>query len=270
MPKSGKPAATTIQQSTRSYEKWLRAHIPLLPADLQLKHERMRESPFSFLRATFYRWMERWPAVRRELASAPEVLAVGDLHVENFGTWRDAEGRLVWGINDFDETCRLPYVQDLVRLAASAHLALAANHLKIPKREADEAILAGYAEGLAAGGRPFVLAERGGALRVMATHRLRDPEAFWSRLTAWPTVGGELPPGAEKALRALLPEPDLPCRVVHRIAGLGSLGRQRFVAIAEWKGAQIAREAKALAPSAALWAGAGDESPKILYQTLMD
>jgi len=32
------------------------------------------------------------------------VLAVGDLHVENFGTWRDAEGRLIWGVNDFDES----------------------------------------------------------------------------------------------------------------------------------------------------------------------
>jgi len=36
------------------------------------------------------------------------VLAVGDLHVENFGTWRDAEGRLIWGVNDFDEAWRLP------------------------------------------------------------------------------------------------------------------------------------------------------------------
>ena len=51
-------------------------------------------------------------------------LGVGDLHVENFGTWRDAESRLVWGINDFDEACCLPYTQDLVRLAASARFAV--------------------------------------------------------------------------------------------------------------------------------------------------
>ena len=49
----------------------------------------------------------------------PKVLAVGDLHIENFGTWRDSEGRLVWGVNDFDETWRLPYTQDLVRLTTS-------------------------------------------------------------------------------------------------------------------------------------------------------
>jgi hypothetical protein len=43
--------------------------------------------------------------VRRapENAGAPVVTGVGDLHVENFGTWRDADARLVWGVNDFDE-----------------------------------------------------------------------------------------------------------------------------------------------------------------------
>ena len=51
------------------------------------------------------------------------VLAVGDIHLENFGTWRDADGRLVWGVNDFDEAAQMPYVLDLVRLAASALLA---------------------------------------------------------------------------------------------------------------------------------------------------
>ena len=51
------------------------------------------------------------------------MLAVGDIHVENFGTWRDAEGRLVWGVNDFDEAARMPYAIDIVRLATSAVLA---------------------------------------------------------------------------------------------------------------------------------------------------
>ena len=57
------------------------------------------------------------------------MLAVGDMHVENFGTWRDAEGRLVWGVNDFDEAAKMPYTIDLVRLAASAMLAGGAGHL---------------------------------------------------------------------------------------------------------------------------------------------
>ena len=54
----------------------------------------MRESPFVFLRATFYWWIQRRQSLGGQVADAPRSLAVGDLHVENFGTWRDAEGRL--------------------------------------------------------------------------------------------------------------------------------------------------------------------------------
>ncbi len=49
---------------------------------------------------------------------------MGDLHIENFGTWRDLEGRLIWGINDVDEAYPVRYPNDLVRLAASAFLAM--------------------------------------------------------------------------------------------------------------------------------------------------
>ena len=74
------------------------------------------------------------------------MLAVGDLHVENFGTWRDIEGRLVWGINDFDEVWRLPYTNDLIRLSTSA---LMANMVCEPK-VGIEAIISGYRESLEA------------------------------------------------------------------------------------------------------------------------
>jgi uncharacterized protein (DUF2252 family) len=55
----------------------------------------MALSPFIFLRGTFYRWIQPWPDVCGSLLDAPKVLSVSDLHVENFGTWRDLEGRLV-------------------------------------------------------------------------------------------------------------------------------------------------------------------------------
>ena len=113
-----------------------------------------------------------------------------------------------------------------------------------------DAILEGYADALEWGGRPFVLAERRRWLRDIALSDLRDPVKFWSALTDLPTVTGGLP---HRALRALLPESALPYRVVCRVAGAGSLGRPRFVALAEWRGGMIAREAKALAPSAAVW-----------------
>ena len=98
-----------IAKATRKYEAWLADHIPLVKTDLALKHQYMRDHPFLFLRATFYRWAQRWPKVCRSLVTAPPVLAVADLHIENFGTWRDREGRLIWGVNDFDEVFTLPY-----------------------------------------------------------------------------------------------------------------------------------------------------------------
>jgi hypothetical protein len=260
----------TIQQATKSYERWLAAYLDIVPADLQLKHERMRQGVFPFLRATYYRWAQLFPRLCPELARAPQALAVGDLHVENFGTWRDADGRLVWGINDFDETWRLPYAHDLVRLATSAHLAITDGHLTISRREACESLLAGYREGLEASGRPFVLAEHSQALRDMALTRLREPHAFWDKLCSLPTCKTEVPPRAVKALSALLPQPDLPRRIVHRVAGLGSLGRQRFVALCDWHGGKIAREAKALAPSAVTWAFGGEGQTRLLYQAALD
>ena len=63
-----------------------------------------------------------------------------------------------------------------------------------------------------------------------------------------------LPPGLEKLLFEDLPKPRLSCRVVHRVAGLGSLGRPRFVALADWHGGFVAREAKGMLPSACVWA----------------
>ena len=55
--------AMEIKQATRGYEAWLGKRITLLPADVELKHRRMAQSPFPFLRATFYRWVRRWPEV---------------------------------------------------------------------------------------------------------------------------------------------------------------------------------------------------------------
>jgi uncharacterized protein (DUF2252 family) len=256
-----------IVKSTRRYEQWLRKKIPLIDADLEHKHEAMTQDPFLFLRATFYRWMQVWPEVCPEYATAPAVLGVGDLHVENFGTWRDIEGRLVWGINDFDEVWQFPYTIDLVRLSASAHLAIKAAQLRIEIKDACDAILAGYQEGLAAGGRPFVLEEHHPWLRSMLTGVLRDPERYWAKLEALPAEA-RIPAGARRAIEKLLPAKGLSYCVAHRVAGLGSLGRERYVAIAEFHGGKIAREAKALAPSAAVWAE-GAKSAAIHYEEIL-
>ena len=51
---------TDIRQSTARYEDWLRAQLAgdVVKKDLERKHEKMRESPFAFLRATYWRWAE--------------------------------------------------------------------------------------------------------------------------------------------------------------------------------------------------------------------
>lgn len=114
-----------FKASIRAYEDWLRDRLrgALVEKDLDRKHEKMKGSAFAFLRATYWRWAETILDLCPELVGAPAVLAVGDTHLENFGTWRDEEGRLIWGANDFDDAAPMPYVLDLVRLAASALLA---------------------------------------------------------------------------------------------------------------------------------------------------
>jgi hypothetical protein len=230
----------------------------------------MKESVFAFLRATFYRWMQLWPEVCPDLVSGATVLAIGDLHVENFGTWRDVEGRLVWGINDFDEAYPLPYGNDLVRLASSALLAITADQLNLKPKEACEAILAGYRQGMNLGGQPFVLGEQHKWLRAIATSNLRDPVRFWRKLQTFPKLTGGLPANATKAIETLMPERVASYRIVRRVSGLGSLGRHRLVAITDWHGGKIAREAKALVPSACVWAGNGKYANTIFYQSVLD
>lgn len=252
-------------KATSKYEAWLGSHLSILPDDLAYKHEQMRTAPFPFLRATYYRWAQLWPEVCSAASRAPEVLAVGDLHVENFGTWRDGEGRLVWGINDFDEAWMLPYTNDLIRLAASALLA----GMNCHPREAAEAILGGYRESLEAGGRPLTLAEHHVALRHMATARLHEPERFWEKLASCPEAP-DVPAAALKALARMMPAKNLPCRLLRRRAGLGSLGRERYLALVEWRGGLIARETKALAPSAASWAAKYKGPARLLYQDILD
>jgi hypothetical protein len=247
-----------IHEATGRYERWLGGHMRLVAADLELKHARMREAVFPFMRATFYRWCQTWLEATARDRSVTRVRAVGDLHLENFGTWRDLEGRLVWGINDFDEATRLPWTQDLARLATSALLAIDDDHLEVKRRDACAAILEGYREGLDRGGRPFVLEERNAWLRRVATSDLRDPTAFWAKMDALPTARAP-DPAAVVALADAMPAPELPLRLCRRVAGMGSLGRPRFVALAEWQGAKVAREAKATAPSAWLWATARAE-----------
>ena len=250
---SSKAGVTNIKEATASYEKWMRTCTTVISSDLLSKHEQMKESPFPFLRGAFYRWAQQWPSICTELCNAPQVLAVGDLHVNSFGTWRDVEGRLCWGVDDFDESYWLPYTNDLVRLAASVKIVADADGLAIKVKAGCEAILEGYVQSLKEGGHPIVLAEHEQKLGKLGVDSFKQPADFWEKLNRLPAVRHPLATDVRRALEKTLPDPRMGYKVVRRQAGLGSLGQQRFVAIGEWQGGCIAREAKAMLPSACAW-----------------
>lgn len=254
---------TGFVDANRSFEDWLRDRLTIVEKDLVVKHERMAVAAFPFLRATYFRWVQTWPKLCPELAAAPSVLGVGDLHVENFGTWRDADSRLVWGVNDFDEASYLPYTSDLVRLATSACLSIGKARLK--RKEVCSAILKGYRNHLKDGGAPFLLAEQNLDLRRLAETQIKNADKFWRKLRKAALPLEPPPVDAVNLLEQSLPSfaagvssggaagVAIAYEILHRQAGLGSLGRQRFVALSSWHGGMLAREAKPLVAPACLW-----------------
>jgi hypothetical protein len=266
----------SFREASESYERWLGNWVELDRIALAAKQKKMAESDFAFLRATFYRWISRWLEAaenntdKNSVFAAPTVLSIGDIHLENFGIWRDRDGRLAWGVNDFDEACELPYTQDLLRLAVSVQLASQDEpELHLSREEALTAILSGYRAAMLAGldkANPIVLAEENDWLRTIALEQIKDAGKFWKKeqdiKKSVPLTPEEVPEDVYSTLRVLWPDP-LPDAVSHpaqnlrwyrRQAGLGSLGRPRYGLFGLWRGGIIAREAKALVPSAYYWA----------------
>lgn len=85
-----------------------------------LKYERMLASPFGFFRGAV-------PVMAADLATLPNTGILtqicGDAHVSNLGAYAAPDGRLVFDINDFDETCVAPFEWDLKRMSTSVILA---------------------------------------------------------------------------------------------------------------------------------------------------
>ena len=237
-----------IVESTEAYEEWLRECLrgEVVEKDLCAKHEKMSDGPFPFLRATYWRWAETILAICPKLATAPPVLAVGDIHLENYGTWHDADGRLIWGVNDFDEAAEMPYALDLVRLGTSA--ALGCPNIKSIGVICTN-LLRGYRDGLD-DPKPIVLDHDQAWLRKLLTLRNGERKDFWKDIEKLKPPKKPLKPRYLRALRRAMPEQGLEIDYRRRKAGAGSLGRPRFVGIAEWRGGTVVREVKAALPSA--------------------
>jgi len=241
---------SSLSHDVAAYEKWLRRRCDVVEPDLQAKRERMRTSAFDFLRTSCFRWVRTIEKACPELVDAPRVACVGDIHVENFGTWRDADSRLVWGVNDFDEGAVMPYAYDLVRLATSVRLVPG---LDLGTREIATAILKGYRKRLV-NPRPVLLDESAQWLRPLANGGARANQEFWREVDGYPDATP--PVDAMRTLKKSLPKGASVVRFASRTKGGGSLGRPRYLAIASWNSGKVVREAKALVPSAWDWAHA--------------
>jgi len=113
--------ALDIKARTRKpFEILKRSMRGRVPALVKLKYDLMADSPFGYFRGAV-------PVMAADLAALPDTGIVsqlcGDAHVRNVGAYAAPDGRLVFDINDFDETIRGPFEWDLKRMAASISLA---------------------------------------------------------------------------------------------------------------------------------------------------
>jgi uncharacterized protein (DUF2252 family) len=115
-------------------EESMRGRLPEL---VKLKYERMLDSPFGYFRGAV-------PVMAADLSVIPNTAIItqicGDAHVRNLGAFAAPDGRLVFDINDFDETTRAPFEWDLKRLSTS--LVLVGRAVSTKKGTCDEAVQA--------------------------------------------------------------------------------------------------------------------------------
>lgn len=250
------------------------------PAVLLRKWRRMVASPFAFLRGASPLWAEGLKRHRAWLDAAPgHGGLVGDLHLENFGTFRTATG-FAFHVNDFDESFDGPWTFDVLRLLVSTLLArpeLQCTGTRVLALA--DAVLEGHDAGLAAGpvkAPAFVqkLLEEAQAVKPtrLLDKRLDDagrlerddekypaaPEAVCQQvpeaLSTWcswldaachePLVSCQPtpPPGASSRPADALDVVD----VTRRVAGTGSLGVERLQVLTRGDGRPWLLEVKAL------------------------
>lgn len=257
-----------IVESTRHYEKWLRKLTPVVEKDFQIKHRAMSISALAFLRATFYRWTEVWPRECPDLAEAPMALCAGEVNIEAFGTWLDPEGRVAWGLTTFDEAYPLPYPSDLVRLAAS--LFVSADYLaaRTDLNQVCRMMSKAYSETLIRGGSPYVLGARHAWLSSLVRLRQRAPQQYWRKFLALPRATS-IPSEVREALERSLPM-DAPFDILTRVAGLGSLGRPKYVGIADWMGGPLASQARYIPVPAGAWAAGHESNVRTYHNTVLE
>ena len=93
------------------------------PERLAMKYRAMRASTFAFLRGSCHLFYDRLPR-GGVFKSAPAVWVCGDLHLENFGSYKGDNRQVYFDVNDFDESALAPASWDLVRFLTSLQVGL--------------------------------------------------------------------------------------------------------------------------------------------------
>ncbi|MBB5425536.1 uncharacterized protein (DUF2252 family) [Paraburkholderia atlantica] len=227
------------------------------PERLAMKYKAMRGSPFVFLRGTCHLFYQRLPRAN-VLDDAPHVWICGDMHFENFGSYKGDNRLVYFDNNDFDEACLAPAPYELVRLLTS--VLVGAADLKLSRAEAlalCHTALDAYGAALAYGKSRWIEAETATGMvrdlfvalasRTRAAHL--DRRTVLKGKTRMLKVDGKkaLPVSDERRaavvqfmqqFAATEPNPDFyrTLDVARRIAGTGSLGVDRYVILVEGKG----------------------------------
>lgn len=227
------------------------------PERLSMKYAKMAQSPFIFLRGAchlFYDALPDSPLFR----DAPLAWCCGDLHFENFGSYKGDNRLVYFDINDYDEAALAPVTWDMIRLLTS--IQCGADALNATHAEAlavSQSCLDAYRSALNNGKPLWVERETSGGLvnALLTLLQERERAAFLDKRTTRKGRRRSLILDGVKALPASdaqkktvtefmddfasrQPDPKFfqVLDIGRRIAGTGSLGVERFVVLVEGKG----------------------------------
>ncbi|BDT71820.1 hypothetical protein os4_13480 [Comamonadaceae bacterium OS-4] len=227
------------------------------PVGLSLKYRKMRESAFSFFRGSCHLFNERISQEPAHL-EAPLAWICGDLHLENFGSYKADNRQVYFDINDFDEACLAPLSYELVRMLCS--ITLGASEAGLPPEESDQlrnTFLDAYATSLAQGKAMWVERETAtGLIRgLLDAARKRERKDLLEKYTEVQGKKRVLLTGGKRALPATPAQKVAVAAclqglsaaredptfyevldVAQRLAGTGSLGLERYIILVRGKG----------------------------------
>jgi uncharacterized protein (DUF2252 family) len=226
------------------------------PERLRLKYEALCSGAFRFLRGTCHLFYEDWPK-RSPLNPAPHTWICGDLHLENFGSYKGDDRIIYFDINDFDEAVLAPCTFELARFATS--VLLGAQNFGAGKSQATQLVrhfLDAYAHALRRGKARRVerLVAEGMVRELLDALLNRTRRQLLDRRTERRGAKRRLKlgkralpasPEQHRAVSAFLASyartQERPAffrvlDVARRVAGTGSLGVQRYVVLVEGKG----------------------------------